>query len=87
MARTKTENAPRRSLTLPGEVAGYIKRAAKERHMSENSVTVQLIVRGIDAEKNRKEALLALIERFRETPKDSAEYQRLGDELGRAIFP
>lgn len=83
----KTIKAPRRSFALPREIAAYIRTAAKERHMSENSIAVQLISRGIDAEKNRKETLLALIERFRETPKGSAEYKRLGDELGRAIFP
>lgn len=58
---------------------------AKSRKLSNNSMLLELIQNGIDAEKREQQRFLALAERFR-NEQDPEAANRLGDELGRMVF-
>lgn len=58
---------------------------AKRRKLSKNRMLFELIENGIEAQSRKQEQFLALAERFR-NEKDPRVANRLGDELGKAIF-
>jgi uncharacterized secreted protein with C-terminal beta-propeller domain len=82
MAQTKQV---RRSVTLPTRVAEQVERIAKKRRLSDNRVLVELVERGLAAQKEKEKAFFALAERFRAAA-DPDEIKQLGDEMGRFIF-
>jgi hypothetical protein len=84
MKQTSTKRV-RRSVTLPREVAKQIETLAKQRHLSDNRVLVELIEQGIEARRRREKAFFELAERFRQAT-DPGQVKQLGDELGRFVF-
>ncbi|MDX2181809.1 MAG: hypothetical protein SFV18_19605 [Bryobacteraceae bacterium] len=75
----------RQSLTLPVPLASQVRGMAKSRRLSANRMMVELIEKGVEAERRKKLEFAALAKRFREAS-DPAEAERLGDQLGRMIF-
>jgi len=75
----------RQSVTLPSAVAKQIRSIAKSRSLSANRVLVELVEEGIEARQRKEQEFRDLAERFR-AAKDSAEAERLGDQLGRMVF-
>ena len=80
-----TRKQVRRSVTLSGRIARQVDAIADRRRLSENRVLVELIELGIEASRQKEQAFVELIERFRGA-KNSGESKRLGDELGRMVF-
>lgn len=75
----------RRSVTLPTQLAERVTRVAKKKRISENRVLVELVERGLEAQKEKEKAFFALAERFR-AASDPKEVKQLGDDMGRFIF-
>ncbi|MGB8114196.1 MAG: hypothetical protein WCF22_10500 [Candidatus Sulfotelmatobacter sp.] len=75
----------RRSVTLPARLAKQVQRIAKKMRLSDNRMLVELVERGLEAQKEKEKKFFALAERFR-TTSDPKEIKHLGDEMGRFIF-
>ena len=75
----------RQSVTLPSTVAAQVRSMAKTRRLSANRMLVELVERGICAEKRKQQEFFELAERFRGTA-DPEEAKRLADRLGRMVF-
>ena len=75
----------RRSITLPSRLAEQVDRIARKKRLSDNRVLVELVERGLEAQKEKEKAFFALAERFR-AASDPKEVKQLGDEMGRFIF-
>jgi post-segregation antitoxin (ccd killing protein) len=75
----------RQSVSLPSKVAVHVRSLAKARRLSANRMMVELIERGIEAEKRKHQEFFDLAERFRAAT-DPEEVRRLGDEMGRTVF-
>jgi len=75
----------RRSVTLPSRLAEQVDRIARKKRLSDNRVLVELVERGLEAQKEKEKAFFALAERFR-AASDPKEVKQLGDEMGRFIF-
>lgn len=75
----------RRSVTLPRGVAKEVEAMAKQRHLSDNRVLVELIEQGIEAQQQKEKAFFQLAERFR-AARDPEQVKQLGDEMGRFVF-
>jgi hypothetical protein len=75
----------RQSVSLPSKVAVHVRSLAKARRLSANRMMVELIERGIEAEKRKQQEFFDLAERFRAAT-DPEEVRRLGDEMGRTVF-
>ncbi len=80
-----TSKQIRRSITLPSQIAQQVSRIAKKKRLSDNRVLVELLERGLEAEREREKKFFVLAERFR-TASDPREIKQLGDEMGRFIF-
>jgi hypothetical protein len=76
----------RQSLSLPSSTAARVRKMAKTRKLSANRVLVELIENGIEAETRKQAEFEDLVRRFKSAT-DPKEIKRLGNELGRAIFP
>jgi predicted transcriptional regulator len=87
--RSRSKSAPakhvRRSVTLPPKIAKQVDTIAKERHLSDNRVLVELIEQGIEARQHKEKAFFQLAERFR-AAEDPQQVKQLGDQLGRFVF-
>lgn len=79
------EKSVRQSITLPASVAKEVRRIAKGRRLSANRVLVELVQQGLEARESKQREFHDLAKRFRAAT-DSAEVDRLGNELGRMIF-
>jgi len=79
------EKSVRQSVSLPLRMAKQVGSMAKSRKLSKNRMLLELIEKGIDAEKRKQQQFFALAERFR-NEQDSEVANRLGDELGRMVF-
>ena len=75
----------RQSLTLAPGVAKQVRSIAKKRSLSASRVLSELVEEGIEARKLKEKEFFELVERFRSAT-DPAESERLGNELGRAVF-
>jgi len=75
----------RRSISLPQEIAERVDEIAASRHVSANRAIVDLLNDAIAAYDQRRQAFLALADRFQKC-KDPAETQKLRDELARMTF-
>jgi hypothetical protein len=82
MATTKQV---RRSVTLPARLAKQVQRIAESKRLSDNRVLVELVERGLEAQKEKEKKFFTLAERFR-AASDPKEIKQLGDEMGRFIF-
>jgi hypothetical protein len=76
----------RQSLSLPTGLATRVRKLAKARRLSSNRVLVELIENGIEAEARRQAEFEGLVKRFKSAT-EPKEVKRLGDQLGRMIFP
>ncbi len=76
----------RQSLSLPSGLAARVRKLAKTRRLSSNRVLVELIENGIEAEARKQADFEDLVKRFKSAT-DPKEVKRLGNELGRMIFP
>ena len=81
----RTSKTMRQSVTLPANVALQVRRVAKTRRLSANRLMVDLIEKGLEAEKRREQEFFDLAERFRGA-NDPDEIKRLGDEMGKMVF-
>lgn len=84
-AMKSSNKAVRQSVTLPAKTAAQVRSLAKNRRVSSNHMLVELIEKGIEAEKRKQQEFFELAERFRNAT-DATEAKRLGDELGRMVF-
>ena len=75
----------RRSVTLPPKIARQVESLARQRDLSDNRVLVELIERGIEAQRQKEKAFFQLAERFR-AAQDPEQVKQLGDQLGRFVF-
>lgn len=75
----------RQSVSIPVGVARRVRALAKTRKTSANRVLVDLIEAGLQSKEAEKERFFALASRLAET-RDSAERQRLKEELARMTF-
>jgi hypothetical protein len=75
----------RRSVTLPAKVARQVETMARQRHLSDNHVLVELIEQGIEAQQQKEKAFFRLAERFR-AANDPEQVKQLGEQLGRFVF-
>ena len=66
-------------------MASQVRTMAKTRRLSANRMVLELIEKGIEAEKRRQQEFCELAERFR-NESDPELAKRLGDQLGRMIF-
>ncbi len=83
--RATSSKTVRQSVSLPVNVAAQVRNLAKTRRLSANRMLVELIEKGIEAEKRRQQEFFEIAERFRNA-KDPEEAKRLGDQLGRMAF-
>jgi len=81
----KTQKSTRQSVTLPAKTAAQVRNLAKTRRVSSNRMLVELIEKGIEAEKRKQQECFELAERFRNAT-DPEEAKRLGEALGRMVF-
>jgi predicted DNA-binding ribbon-helix-helix protein len=75
----------RRSVTLPAQVAQQVERMAKRRRLSENHLLVELVEKGIEAQRQKEKTFFQLAEKFRSAD-DPEQVKKLGNELGRFVF-
>jgi hypothetical protein len=80
-----TGGSVRQSVSIPTGIAKRVRALAKTRKTSANRVLVDLIEAGLQSKEAEKERFLLLVNRLTESP-DSAERQRLKEELARMTF-
>ena len=81
----ETERSVRQSVPISTGIARRVRALAKTRKTSANRVLVDLIEADLQSKDAEKERFLLLVNRLTET-RDSAERQRLKEELGRMTF-
>ena len=75
----------RQSVSLPSHIARRVRGLAKTNSKSANSVIVELIESGIEAQKQEKQRFFKLTDRLARSS-DVAEHKRLKAELARMTF-
>ncbi len=81
----ETQKAVRRSVSIPTGTAKRVRALAKSRKTSANRVLADLIEAGLQSKKAEKERFFLLVKRLT-VSRDSAERQRLKEELARMTF-
>ena len=81
----ETERSVRQSVPISTGIARRVRALAKTRKTSANRVLVDLIEAGLQSKDAEKERFFLLVNRLTES-RDSAERQRLKEELGRMTF-
>ncbi len=81
----EAERSVRQSVSIPTRIARRVRALAKTRKTSANRMLVDLIEAGLHSKDAEKERFFALVNRLTESP-DSAERQRLKEELARMTF-
>lgn len=81
----ETGGSVRQSVSIPTRIAKRVRALAKTRKTSANRVLVDLIEAGLQSKEAEKERFFLLVNRLTESP-DSAERQRLKEELARMTF-
>ena len=84
-SKRTAQNPVRRSVTLSPRIARQVETLARQRSLSDNRVLVELIERGLEAQKEKEQAFFRLAERFRQAD-DPEQVKQLGDALGRFVF-
>jgi metal-responsive CopG/Arc/MetJ family transcriptional regulator len=85
MPAALTQEAVRRSISLPPEIARRIDSIAASRHVSANRAIVDLLEDAILAYDQRQAAFFELADRFQKST-DPAETARLREELAKMTF-
>ncbi|MGH9416820.1 MAG: hypothetical protein ACRD01_09355 [Terriglobales bacterium] len=80
-----TATVHRQTVTLSATAARRARALARERGISTSRLLGRLVEEGLESEQRRRERFLALAKDYRAAT-DSAEADRLGDELGRMVF-
>jgi hypothetical protein len=81
----ETERSVRQSVSMPTSIARRVRALAKSRKTSANRVLVDLIQVGLQSKEAEKDRFFSLVDRLTQT-RDSAERQRLKEELARMTF-
>ena len=81
----ETQKAVRQSVSIPTGTAKRVRALAKSRKTSANRVLADLIEAGLQSKKAEKERFFLLVKRLT-VSRDSAERQRLKEELARMTF-
>ena len=84
-AMSTSNKTVRQSVSLPARIAAQVRNLAKTRRLSSNRMLIELIEKGIEAEKRKQQEFFELAGKFR-TATDPEDAKRLGDELGRMVF-
>ena len=79
------ERSVRQSVSTPTGIAKRVRALAKTRKTSANRVLVDLIEAGLQSKETEKERFFSLVSRLTQS-RDSAERQRLKEELARMTF-
>ena len=79
------EGFVRQSVSIPTGIARRVRTLAKTRKTSANRVLVDLIEAGLHSKEAEKERFFSLVSRLTQS-RDSAERQRLKEELARMTF-
>jgi hypothetical protein len=86
MTASSTREAWHRvSVSLTPEMHQEILERAEENDLSLNRTIIQILRAGLNAEREKKQRLDAMLRAYREST-DPTEVERLGDELGAMIF-
>lgn len=80
-----TEERAQISIRLTSDLYAELSKRAEESGLSMNRTVLQVLRAGLDAEREKKQRLQSMLQRYRECT-DPQEAQRLGDELGEMIF-
>jgi hypothetical protein len=80
-----TERSVRQSVSIPTRTAKRVRALARSRKTSANRVLVDLIEAGLQAKEAERDRFFSLVNRLAES-RDSAERQRLKEELARMTF-
>lgn len=75
----------RQTIALPVRTAQRVRALARARNTSARRVLAGLVEAGLRQEERQRQEFMSLAESFRQAS-DPKEIQRLGDELGRAVF-
>ena len=81
----QSDERPQISIRLTPDLYAELGKRAEETGLSMNRTVLQVLRAGLDAERDKKQRLQHLLQKYRECP-DPDEAQRLGDELGEMIF-
>jgi hypothetical protein len=81
----ETQKSIRQSVSMPIGIARRVRALAKSRKTSANRVLVDLIAVGLQSREAEKDRFFSLVNRLTES-RDSAERQRLKEELARMTF-
>jgi hypothetical protein len=81
----ETQRSVRQSVSMPTSIARRVRALAKSRKTSANRVLVDLIEVGLQSKEAEKDRFLSLVNRLTQS-RDSAERQRLKEELARMTF-
>ena len=81
----ETQRSVRQSVSMPTSIARRVRALAKSRKTSANRVLVDLIEVGLQSKEGEKNRFFALVNRLTQS-RDSAERQRLKEELARMTF-
>ena len=79
------DRSVRQSVSIPTGIARRVRALARSRQTSANRVLVDLIEAGLQAKEAEKQRFFSLVNRLTES-RDSAERQRLKEELARMTF-
>ena len=82
---TVNKKAVRQSVTLPAKVAQQVRSMAKRRRLSASRMLVELVVEGIELQKQKEKAFFDLAERLRAATNPGG-IERIGNELGKMVF-
>lgn len=75
----------RLTVSLPARTARRVKALARMRAQSTSRVLSELAEAGLSLQERQREEFHSLLERYR-SASDAREAERLGEELGRALF-
>lgn len=81
----QSEERAQISIRLTPDLYAELTTRAEETGMSMNRTVLQVLRAGLDAEREKKQRLQSMLQRYRECP-DPEEARRLGDQLGEMIF-
>ncbi len=81
----QSEERAQISVRLTPDLYAVLSKRSEETGLSMNRVVLQVLRAGLDAERDKKQRLQNMLQRYRECT-DPEEARRLGDELGEMIF-
>src|SRR5579864_7173105 len=85
LSQGRATRALRQSVSIPAPLAAEVRRVAKERHLTISRALVTLAERGVRAEKDAKDNLKVVYQKFLKEQEPSRKNEA-GKDLIRAIF-